>query len=93
MKRIRGHKLCGTNVLCALLLAALFFGYLCPCHEYSGYDTGTVILGYDTCDDSPFLQVETGNPTRVPVGFYHLPKMGEAIPRIFAHSIFHPPQA
>jgi hypothetical protein len=93
MKRIRVHKIFGIQVACAILVSALFFGYLCPCHEYSGYDTGNIILGYDTCDDSPSLQVQAGNPPIVLTGFYYLSSIETAILRIFANSIFHPPKA
>jgi hypothetical protein len=92
MKQIRVHKLCSIQVVCAILLSALFFGYLCPCHEYSDYGTGNIILGHDTCDDSPFLQVEAGKPTIVPVGFYYTHRIGAAILRTFIDPIFHPPQ-
>jgi hypothetical protein len=90
---MRVHKLFGIQVAGAILLSVLCFGYLCPCHEYLGYGTGNIILGYDTCDDSPSLQVEAGNPTIVLTGFYYSPSKGAAIPRIFANSIFHPPEA
>jgi hypothetical protein len=93
MKWIRSHKFYGTRVICALLFAALFFGYLCPCHEYIGFSGGSVILGCDTCDDSPCLPVETEHGGLVAVGFFHLLKIRTAIPSIFAYSIFHPPRA
>jgi hypothetical protein len=91
MKRIQGHKFYGSRLVCALLLSALFFGCLSPCHEYAGY--GTVILGYDTCDDSPYLPVEFEHASLVAVGFFHIPQISTAIPSLFAYSIFHPPQA
>jgi hypothetical protein len=91
MKWIRGHKFHGTCVVSALLLSALIFGYLSPCHEYAGY--GKVILGYDTCDDSPYLPVEFEHASLVAVGFFHIPQISTAISCLFAYSIFHPPQA
>jgi hypothetical protein len=93
MKGIRSHKFYGTRVVCALLLAALCFGYLCPCHEYIGFCGGSAILGCDTCDDSPCLPVEAEPAGLVAAGFFHLPKIRTAIPSLLADCIFHPPQA
>jgi hypothetical protein len=91
MELIRGRKSYSIRVACVILLSAICFGYLCPCHEYSGY--GAVILGCDICDDSPCLPVEAEDASLVPVGVFNMPKIEAAIPRIFVSSIFHPPQA
>jgi hypothetical protein len=91
MELIRGHKFNGIHLVCAVLLAAIFFGYLCPCHEYSIY--GAVIVGCDTCDDSPCLPVEAEDASSVPVRFLYMPPIGSPILRIFVFSIFHPPHA
>ena len=91
MELIRSHKSYYIRVACVILLSTICFGYLCACHEYSGY--GAVILGCDTCDDSPCLPVEAENASLVPVGFLNMPKAEAAKPRIFVSSIFHPPHA
>jgi hypothetical protein len=91
MELIRVHKSWGIRVVCAILLAAIFYGYLCPCHEYSAY--GAVILGCDTCDDSPCLPVGAEDASSVPAGFFNMPKTKGVIPRTFVFSIFHPPHA
>jgi len=91
MELIRVHKSWGIRVVCVILLSAIFFGYLCPCHEYSGY--GAVILGCDICDDSPCLPVEAEDASLVPVGFFNIPQIKAVIFRIFVFSIFHPPHA
>jgi hypothetical protein len=93
MKWIRGHKVSGVRVVGAVLFVVLVFAYLSPCHEYMGHNTGSVILGYDTCDDSPCLVIKAGDHLDGPIMFCCLPYTGAVIPRIFAHSIFHPPQA
>lgn len=93
MKWIRGHKFYGTHAVCAVLLSALIFSFLYPCHEYTGYNTGSITLGYDICDDSPCLSVKARHQGVMLGVFSHLPKTESVIPRIFSHSIFHPPRA
>jgi hypothetical protein len=93
MKLIRGYKFFGAQVVCAALLSALFFSHLYPCHEYVGYNTGSVTMGYDICDDSPYLTVKAEYHGLMSVVFFHLLNTKTALLRIFAHSIFHPPRA
>jgi hypothetical protein len=93
MNWIRGHKVSGAPVVCAVLFFALVGAYLSPCHDYMSTSPGSVILGYDTCDDSPCLVVKAEDHGDLPVVFCWLLYTGAVIPRIFVHSIFHPPQA
>jgi hypothetical protein len=92
MKWIRGHKYFVTQAVCAILISALFLGYLSPCHEYIDSSGGSVILGYDTCDDSPCLSITDGNKNLGLLEFINVPKTRVLILRIFPHSIFHPPK-
>jgi hypothetical protein len=93
MKWIRGHKFYGTHAICAVLLSALIFSFLYPCHEYIGYSTGSITLGYDICDDSPCLTAKAKYQGVMPIDSMDFPNTESAVLWIFAHLIFHPPKA
>jgi hypothetical protein len=90
---IRSRKYLGSRAVGAVLLCTLIFSVLYPCHEYVGYGTGSITLGYDICDDSPCLTVKAKYQGVTPVDFTPLSDTGSAVLLLFAHSIFHPPRA
>ncbi len=92
MRRIRNRKLFGPRVIGAIVLSALIFTLLYPCHEYIGCYPGSITLGQDICDDSPCLTAKVKHQGGMPGNFIHLPITESAIPRIFAHFIFRPPK-
>jgi hypothetical protein len=92
MKRVRGHKFYGIRAISALLLCALVFSVLYPCHEYVGYGTGSFTLGYDICDDSPCLTDKAKYQGVLPIDSMDFPNTESAVLWIFPHFIFHPPK-
>jgi hypothetical protein len=90
---IRSRKYFGSRAVGAVLLSALIFSVLYPCHEYVGCGTGSITLGYDICDDSPCLTAKAKYQGVMPINFMHLPDPESVALRLFAHSIFRPPRA
>ena len=93
MKRVRGQKFYSIRAISALLLCALVFSVLYPCHEYIGYGTGSLTIGYDICDDSPCLTAKAKYQGVMLIDSMDFPNTESTVLWIFAHFIFHPPKA
>jgi hypothetical protein len=90
---MRNYKFFHTVAVCAVLLSVLVFSLAFPCHGDICQNAGALFLGDDICDDSPCLAVNGGGLGFMPVMLSHPPTTGSTIPKIFVHSIYHPPRA
>jgi hypothetical protein len=93
MQCIRGHKSFITPAICAILFTGLALSLVYPCHEYVGSSSDSLTLGYDICNDSPYLPFKPKNPDFSPLIFSHCANSKATVTLIYVNFIFHPPRA